>query len=248
MNKTTQTRKKAATRPKNGQTDLKTAAQTLGKQKIDRELIKRCLPYYFETYRNEKHNPTDLATRFRLGLLLENYIMHLENTYKPLPIGEFLSVFTAWTDCEPVAEIAARFGLSLQQLHTITAYCCNTLCRQSLEFANDMQLQPKAYAKTNSELLAELYEKLGIEPPKTAAARLPKVVRQGFTALGLEVPKIEFGRFSTLPTAHKSFIWLERCRKKLLFEPQNAEIKQLINTIKRCENDLLKKSWYSEKH
>lgn len=251
MRNTPQRQRKAATRPKNGQTDLKTAAKALGKQKIDRELIKRCLPYYFETYRNEKHNVSDLATRLRLGLLLENYVTHLQNTYKPLPIGEFLSVFTAWTDCEPVADIAARFGLSLQTLHTITAYCINTLCRQSLDYAHENNLQPQPYIKTDSELLAELYAQLGIEQPKrfkVAAARLPQSVKQGFAALGLSVPKIDFGRFSILPTAQKSFIWLERCRKKLKYMPQTPNIKQLTAVIEREKTKLLQKDWYSEKH
>lgn len=250
MRNTPQRQRKAATRPKNGQTDLKTAAKALGKQTIDRELIKRCLPYYFETYRNEKHDVSDLVTRLRLGLLLNKYFIDIHKTH-PLNISPFIDVFHAWTECELVAAIAARFGLTIQQLRTITAFCINTLCRQSLEFAHENNLQPQPYIKTDSELLAELYAQLGIEQPKrfkVAAARLPQSVKQGFAALGLSVPNINFGRYSILPTAQKSFIWLERCRKTLLFMPQTPNIKQLTAEIERQKTKLLQKDWYSEKH
>lgn len=260
MSRATQTRKKAATRPKNGQSEpnifdtykneLKTAAKAIGKQKINCELIKTALPYFFETYRTEKHAVSDMVTRVRIGALLDKYLIELHKT-RPLCISPFFDVFRAWTECEPVAAIAARFGLSLQTLHTITAYCINTLCRQSLDYAHENNLQPQPYIKTDSELLAELYAQLGIEQPKrfkVAAARLPQSVKQGFAALGLSVPKIDFGRFSTLPTAQKSFIWLERCRKKLKYMPQTPNIKQLTAVIEREKTKLLQKDWYSEKH
>lgn len=220
--------------------DLKAAAKALGKIKIDTELVKKTIPYWFETDKNELHDISDIVTRVRLGALYETYLLNYEQ-FKPIDFGLFSDLFVKWTELQAVAEIAKDFGLLLVEFRAANAFCINQLCRVMYDYKIENNLPPIPFRKTKREILAEYERKLNIKFRRPAPARLPQSIKQGFAALGIEPPKADFCRFPDLQTKFKTFILLERCKRRLLLEPQTPKIKELMAEIEQKQSELARK-------
>ncbi len=220
--------------------DLKKAAKELGKINIDAELVKKTIPYWFETDKNEKHAVSDIVTRVRLGALYETYLLNYEQ-FNTIDFGLFSDLFIKWTELQAVAEIAKDFGLTLLEFHAANAFCVNQLCRAMYDFKIKNNLPPIPYRKTKREILAEYERKLNIKFRRPAPARLPQSIKQGFAAVGIEPPKADFCRFPDLQTKFKTFILLERCKRRLLLEVQTPKIQQLMAEIERKQSELARK-------